>query len=69
MSVTHFQSIQQMIEELERRGFRDVTDEVKRDYHPYLFICTLQRPASEQEKELIHIAIVDQLQMLLSQVG
>ena len=67
MSIAHFQSLQQMIECLEQFGYKDITDEVKRDYSPYLYLCTLERPIHEREQGPIYITLVDQLHLLIEQ--
>jgi hypothetical protein len=68
--MAHFQSLQQMIEQLIPFGYRDVTEEVKPYYHgEYFHLCTLDRPASEQEKGPIYCDTVEDLVTLLEQVN
>jgi hypothetical protein len=70
MSRAHFQALQNMIEKLEKFGFREVTDEVKPSYDDqYFHLCTLERPASEQEKGPIYCDTVEDLYKLLEQVN
>jgi hypothetical protein len=66
MSTAHFQALQQMIEELERFGFVDITEQVKPLYEPYLCLCTLSRPADKEGS--VSIETVDELLTLPEEV-
>lgn len=70
MSIAHFQSLQQMIEQLAPFGYKDVTEEVKPHYDgQYFHLCTLERPAPEQEKGPIYCDTVEDLVTLLEFVN
>jgi len=68
MSRKHFQSIQEMIKELEGFGYRDITDEVKPYYTRYLYLCTLERPEAERDQGSIYCETVNDLLTILEQV-